>query len=209
MSKKTAVAVLIFFLGAGVTSLAGATRIYVFGQGLFFYSSGSEGDYIPGKNDFPSASPHQSCGPGFRITAGNERFYLGLEGQYHFSSAVTLTDPSDGDTVAIDTYPHLAGYVLAGMNMIQTESIRVFVNAGGGVVHALNVENRKYTSDFGYETLIDPPDSKSPFGGFGGLGADFRINSQIGLFLEGRYQYIDSDQPQTLLSLSAGVSFIL
>lgn len=209
MGKRKAAALLIFFLAAGVTYPAGETRVYVFGQGLFFNSAGSEGDYIPGENDFPLTSRHQSYGPGFRITAGEGRFYLGLEGQYHLSGPVTLTDPSDGDKVAIDTYPHLAGFLLAGLDMIQKDSIRVYVNAGAGLYHALNVETRKYTSDFGYETLIEPPDSKSPFAGFGGAGADFRINSQIGLFLEGRYQYIDSDQPQTLISLSAGVSFIL
>ncbi len=209
MGKKTAAAVLVAVLGAGGLSLDGATRVYLFGQSQFFYASGSESDYIPGENDFPLTSPHQTYGPGFRITAGSRSFFLGLEGQYNFSGIVTLTDPSDGDKVPIGTYPYLSGYVLAGLNIIYTESIRIFVTAGSGVYHALNVETRKYTSDFGYETLIERPDSKTPFAGFGGLGMDFRLNRQMGLFFEGRYQYVDSDQPQTLFSLLAGVSFII
>lgn len=209
MGKRAAAAWLIIVFGAGIPSLTGATRACIFGLGHFFYASGAESDYIPGENDFPLASQHQTYGPGFRITAGSRSFYLGLEGQYQFAGSVTLTDPSDGDKAAIDTYPYLSGYVLAGFNIMHTDSLRLYINAGGGVTHALNVETRRYTSDLGYETLIEPPDTKTPFAGFGGLGVDFRINKQMGLFFEGRYQYIDADQPQTLLSLLAGVSFIL
>jgi hypothetical protein len=209
MKKIAGASALIFFLAAFAVPLAGAAKAYLFGQGLFFYASGSESDYIPGKNDFPLTSQHQAYGPGFRITAGSRLFYLGLEGQYNFRGTADLTDPSDGDRVTIETYPSVSGFVLAGINVIQASSVRIFINGGAGIYHALNTETRKYMSAFGYETLIEPPGSRTPFAGFGGLGMDFRLNRQLGFFFEGRYQYIDSDQPQTLLSLLAGVSFFL
>lgn len=183
------------------------THFYVFGRGNFFGSSGSASDYEEGENDFPIASSHKNYGAGFGLTFG-KRAFIGIEGHYNLSGKVTLTDPSDDDTVEIDTYKYVSGFITVGFNIVNSRSMRLYINGGGGICRYFEAnEIKSYVSRLGFETLIEPPEKKTPMAGFGGVGLEFYLSKSGGILLSGRYLYIGLDEPQTIYVAQAGFVF--
>ena len=71
------------------------------------FDYGCDCDYEQGVDDFPVTPQHTTANVGmsFGYLLGRG-FGIELDGRYHSNAEVTLTDPSDGDTVDIDTAKH-------------------------------------------------------------------------------------------------------
>lgn len=206
--KIVRIIILIFVFQAFLSVSAYAeNKFYFFGKGNFVNSIGTESDYQAGENDFPIMSSHQNYGFGLGFTSGSGIVFYGVEVNFNLNGKTTLKDPSDDDTVEIDTYKYASGFLLLGFNIIRSSSIKIYINGGGGVSYALDAKTQTYTSQLGYETQIDPPEKKYPLSGFGGVGLEIYFSQTSGLFLGGRYQYIAFDEPQTMFIALAGIAF--
>ena len=181
------------------------TGIYLFGKGRFVNSSGSASDYEAGVNDFPTASSYATLGFGLGLTTSSGQIIFGLEAQYNLSGEAAMTDPSDSDTVEIDTYKYITGLAILGVNIINNSSLRFFINGGAGISYASNVKMKTYTSAYGFEVEIEPPDTKYPFTAFGGVGVVLKLSPHTGILVSGRYQYLGTDQPQTAIVAQGGL----
>jgi len=189
------------------TSAFSESHFYIFGKGNFINPSGSEADYVEGENDFPIVASRQNYGAGFGLTFGRGIF-IGIEGHYTLSGKATLTDPSDDDTVKINTYGYISGFITVGFNIIRSRFMRLYINGGGGICYYLDAkETKTYFSQLGYETLIEPPDKQYPFAAFGGVGLEFYISQSSGILLNGRYLYIDHEESQPVYIGMVGFVF--
>ena len=116
MIRVNKLIILILFLLLASGFVFSDTNAYLLVKGNFFSSSGSEEDYDQAENDFPLVSSHQSVGFGVGFLNDSGRVLFGFEAQYNAKSTATLTDPSDNDTVEIETYPYNVGILLIGFN---------------------------------------------------------------------------------------------
>lgn len=190
--RITLIALCLFSLSALAYS---DTYFYLFSKGNFIASVGDEFDYELGENEFPLVSSHQNYGAGFGITFGKEAFF-GIEGHYNLSGKVTLTDPSDNDTVEVDTYKYVSGFLTIGFNIVRSRSMRLYINGGGGISYYLDAkETKSYVSRLGIETEVEPPDKKYPLAGFGGVGLEIYISQSSGILFSGRYLFVDVEDP--------------
>jgi hypothetical protein len=165
------------------------SSLFLFGLGNFFQDV--EGTYEEGVNDFANTSSYQVYGFGLGIMSSSEKtVYTGVEVHYNLQGKVTLTDPSDDDTVEIDTYKNITGLLVLGINIVKSSVIRVFVNGGGGGKYMLSAEEQTFTSSLGYETIIEVPEKKFSLMAFGGGGVIFMFSESIGAFASGRYIHV-------------------
>ncbi|MBD3414942.1 MAG: hypothetical protein GF421_10990 [Candidatus Aminicenantes bacterium] len=202
--KSTVMILLVLFL---TNTGAGSTELYLFGKGQFIGKTGSESDYKEGENDFPAASPFSILGFGFGLTTGIYPAFFGIEAHYNLSGTTTLTDPSDNDTVKINTYRYASGFVVFGIHVLKSRRMSLFMNTGAGISTASNAELRTYTSEYGYETEIEPPEKKYPLTAFAGLGLKMKFRSFFGLLINTRYQYMDQKEPQSAFCITAGIFY--
>ncbi len=196
-------AFLVFIFGQGF--LQARITFYVFGCGNYVNSVGDESDYEEGENDFPITSSHQTYGFGLGIVYNLKTVFVGLEANYNLKGKATLTDPSDGDTVEIDTLRNFAGLLNLGLIIIGNKRARIFLNGGVGLGAFEDSKTRLYTSQLGYETRIEPPEKKYFFTGFGGGGVEFYVSSAVGFLFNVRYFYFALEKPQTMAAALAGL----
>lgn len=204
--SKVVFITVIFIISTGfVNSYA---DVYFFGQGRFVSSSGSASGYKTGEKDFPLTSSYNALGFGMGLSNCSKcsgPIFFGLEAQYHLSGKATMTDTLDNDTVEINTYKYLTGLAFFGINIFKSSGLRFFISGGVGSSYAINVEMKTYTSEYGYETEIEPPETKYPFTAFGGVGVVMKFSPRMGLLLSGRYQHRGTDQPQNAIVTQAGL----
>jgi hypothetical protein len=184
----------------------GDSHFFVFGKGNFIGSSGSSDDYVEGENEFPIVSAYKNYGVGFGLSFGKVVF-AGIEGHYNLSGKATLTDPSDNDTVEVNTYKNASGIFTLGVNIVRNQTVRLYINGGVGVRYNLDAEIQTYTSELGYEVEIEPPEKKFLLEAFGGLGLELYLSQTTGLFFNGRYSYVDLDDPQMAIVVLAGLVY--
>lgn len=199
----------LIFLILNSDSAFGDSRLYLFGIGNFMREAGGESDYEAGTNDFPISSSHQTFGFGAGFSKDFGHFFLGPQISYNLNGTTTLTDPSDNDSVNINTYRFASLFFTLGFNLVNSDLLRLYINGGGGVSYTLNTDSKTYTSQMGYETQISPPDRKFPLSVFGGTGLDFKISPNLSIIMSGRYQYIGFKQPQTMIIVLAGIAILL
>jgi hypothetical protein len=183
------------------------TDLYLFGKENFIGKTGSEKDYKEGENDFPVASSFNTLGLGLGLTTRIDPVFLGIEAHFNLGGKTILTDTSDNDTVKINTYEYASGFLLFGVNLLQSHKLCLFINTGAGISFALNAKMQRYFSEYGYETEIDPPERKYPFTVFGGIGLKIYFNPALGMIMNTRYQYMDQDQPQSAFCVTAGMVY--
>lgn len=184
----------------------GDSYFYVFGRGNFIGASGSVDDYVEGENEFPIASAYKNYGAGFGLTFGKVVF-AGIELHYNLSGKATLTDPSDDDTLEINTYKYASGIFTLGVNIVRNQTVRLFINGGGGVRYNLDAESQTYTSELGFAVEIEPPEKKFLFEAFGGAGLELYISQSTGLFFNGRYSYVNFDDSQMAIVVLTGLVY--
>lgn len=176
--------------------------------GCIMLAYGSEQDYVLGENDFPVTPAHSSIQLGGALGLPlNEKLMLELDGRFVFSSPVTLEDPSDEDTVRIDTSRHL----MLGLNLVYRMSggrFRPYVLVGAGLDKVF-AEDMTATSEYGFDIILE-----APSGGEGldplinlGAGGMFALSPRLALRLEARYVLIvDSPKKPSGLCLSLGLA---
>lgn len=172
------------------------------------FAYGAERDYALGENDFPVTPAHTSFQLGGALGVSlNDKLLLELDGRLVFSSPVTLEDPSDEDTVRIDTSNHL----LMGVNLVYRLSegrFRPYVLLGAGLDKVF-AEDTTVMSEYGFEIIFEAPSGKESLDpminiGTGGL---FALNQRLALRLDARYVLImDSPNTQNGLSLLLGLT---
>ncbi len=165
---------------------------------------GCDCDYVQGENDFPVTPAHTTAsvgmGLGYMLGKG---FGLELDGRYHSNTEVTLTDPSDGDTVNIDTAKHYA-ITLNLLYQILKDSVRPYVLAGAGIDTLVDVQTQIYNTDMGYEFELREPDQKTDFMFNLGGGVEFILGRTVGVRLDARYVNIPkTDDHDTIQSINA------
>ncbi len=182
----------------------GDSQFSVFGK--FNAVPGHEGTYEEGVNDFPIVSGYQNYGLGLGLTFG-KIIFAGIEGHYNLSGKAILTDPSDNDTVQVDTYRCASGFFTLGVNLMRSQTVRLYINGGGGIRYNLDAEVKTYTSELGFETLIDPPEKKFLTEAFGGVGVEIYFSPKSGVVLNGRYSYVNLESPQSSFVVLAGIVY--
>lgn len=199
--KVTLITLLLFFSTSFIYS---DTNFYFFGKGNFVMPSGSEDDYEPGENDFPMASSFNNFGFGLGVMFDSKRVFYGLEAHWTLSGKTTLTDPSDNDKVKVDTYSHISGFLTLGFNLVHKPTLRLFINGGGGVSNILDAKMKTYTSQLGFETQIEPP-KRYPITAFGGMGVIINFSTSLGVWFNGRYQYMALEVPESAIVVLTGL----
>jgi outer membrane protein W len=177
----------------------------VFGGINHIFTYGSEQDYVVGENDFPVTPSHTpfNVGAAFSVFL-TQNIGVELDGRYTLSSQVTLMDPSDNDTVAIDTSKHYA-VTLNFVYRFLDGKIRPYFVLGGGVDKLLG-EDRTYVTEYGWDVeFIAPEGTLDPVANLGG-GVHYFVSSNLGIRIDLRYVLIFSE-PDRLGSLNGVLGF--
>lgn len=204
MSKKGLVFVLILGIAAGsVFAQDKKIQFSLFGGMSPIFEYGSIEDYSLGGNDFPVTPFHTPPYFGLSIScffAKNVK--AELDWRYVFSSKIILTDPSDDDTVEIDS----SMQYFASLNIVYqclTCKFRPYFLVGGGI-NKLLAEAGTYTSEYGYEIELSIPDKTTALFAQIGGGLDFLLSSSFGVLADLRFVYLFAE-PDNILSLFAGI----
>ncbi len=185
--------------------LAQKFQFSVFGGVNHVFAYGSEQDYVFGENDFPVTPSHTPFNFGVSFSAFlTHNIGVELDGRYILSSPVTLMDPSDNDTVAIDTSKHYA-VTLNFLYRFLDGKLRPYFLLGGGVDKLLG-EDRTYVTEYGWDVeFIAPEGTLDPVANLGG-GVHYFVKPNLGIRVDLRYVLIFSE-PDRLGSLNGVLGF--
>lgn len=176
-------------------------QLSVFGGIDHVFAYGSEDDYVLGANDFPVTPAHTPQILGASLTFFfTENFGLELDGRYVFSSKVTLEDPSDQDTVEIDTAKHYS-LTLNLLYHFMSGKLRPYIAAGGGF-DKLMAADATYTTEYGFEITLEAPEKTVDAIANFGAGMNYFLSSSLGLKLDVRYMVIFAD-PENVNTVNA------
>jgi outer membrane protein W len=178
-------------------------QLSLFGGVNHVLAYGSDDDYVLGSNDFPVTPSHTPANFGTAFTYFlNGRLGIELRGEYALASSLSLTDPSDQDSVSIKSARHMA----FSLNMILELSegkIRPYLAVGGGA-DKLSSDSVTAVSKYGYEVTFAPPDKTLSFFANAGGGLRFPVFSTLGFDIDLRYRLLRGD-PDRIHSLIAGL----
>lgn len=208
-NKTWAVLVFIVFAIPLLTGTAYAQKFQfsVFGGINHVFEYGSEDDFILGENHFPVTPAHTPPTFGASLTFFfSENLGLEMDWRYVFSSKVTLVDPSDQDTVEIDSSKHYS-LILNLLYQFMSGKFKPYVVAGGGFDN-LSAEDATYTSEYGFAITLEAPEKTLDAVANFGAGLNYFVSDNLGLKLDVRYVMIFAD-PNNVNNLSAvvGLSF--
>jgi len=174
-----------------VTIFAGMNHVFEFG---------SVDDYVLGENDFPVTPAHTPANMGMAFAYFfTNNIGVELDGRYTLSSKVTLEDPSDQDTVKIDTSRHYSVTLNFIINFLRGK-FRPYLVAGGGVDKLLT-KDETYTSEYGYEIdFLAPKKTSDPVAQVG-AGVCYYLAQSLGIRLDFRYVII-FDEPDNISNLN-------
>jgi len=182
-------------------------QLSVFGGWNHVFEYGSEDNYVLGENDFPVTPAHTPFN--FGMTLGiffTDNIGVELDGRYALSSKVILKDPSDQDTVEIDTAKHYA-ITLNFVYRFLNSRFRPYFLAGGGIDKLL-AKDETYTTEYGYDIEVLAPEKTTDAIANIGAGIQFFILSNLGARLDVRYIIIfDDPDNQNNLNLTLGLFF--
>mgnify|MGYP001827422689 CR=1 FL=1 len=165
---------------------------------------GCDCDYELGVNDFPLTPCHSTsvlgAGFGYMLSKG---LGLELDVRYYGSTEVMLTDPSDGDTVNINSAKHYA-ITFNLLYQILQGSVRPYLIGGAGIDTLVDVDTQFYQTDMGYEFELAAPDKNTHFVWNLGGGVEFVLGRTVGLRADARYVNIpESGNQPTIQGLNA------
>lgn len=183
-------------------------QVSLFGGWNQVFKYGSENDYVLGENDFPVTPSHSLFLFGgalaFSIT---DDIGIELDGRYVLSSKVILEDPSDQDTVEIDTAKHYS-ITLNVVYRFLKGRLRPYVLLGGGIDKLLAKEEA-FTSEYGFQIEVVPPEKTTDIVANIAAGVQFYLHSRLGARLDLRYSIIfDDPDNQNSLSLTFGLFYV-
>jgi hypothetical protein len=176
-------------------------QISLFGGVNHVFSYGSVDDYISGENDFPLVPSHTPSSYGAALAFFfSDSVGIEFDGRYTASYKVILEDPSDQDTVEVDT---LKRYSVTANLLFQILSgnFKPYLSVGGGI-DKIQAEDQTYTTEYGYEIELSAPERTiDPLFQAGG-GVHFVFSEGFGLRIDARYVYIFSE-PNAVKCISA------
>jgi len=212
-SRNFAICIFVLLLLTAVPGLVGAQEakayFHFFGGLNRVFEYGCDCDYEQGVDDFPVTPEHTTANVGmsFGYLLGRG-FGIEVDGRYHTNAEVTLTDPSDGDTVDIDTAKHYSITASLIYRIFRGGSTPYLV-AGAGFDTLVDVETKTLETDFGYEFILDEPEKKTDFMFHLGGGFEFLLSQSFGLRLDARYVNVPkTDDHPDIQSVNATAGLI-
>ena len=200
--------ILVILLGVCVAhSPAQEIKAYLFGGWYKVFEYGEEEDYVMGENDFPVTPSHAS----FNFGAALALFFtnhLGVEldVRYALPTEVILADPSDLDTVKIDTAKHYA-LTLNLIYRLLGKRLTPYFLVGGGM-DKLMAKEETALSEYGYEIEFIPPEKTTNAVANIGGGLEIFLLSNLGARVDVRYSIIiDDPHNQNSLNVTVGLLF--
>lgn len=165
-----------------------------------FNANGKDSDYKAGENDFPVTPAYKAPVFGSGLTFfTSPSFAIGLDVCYGLSAKVDLRDPSDGETIPVDTPKNL----VAALNLFQyfnlSKQMQLFISLGGGAEYRL-AEEEEYLSNLGSTIIISAPAKPLAPLAAGGIGLQYMLSDALGINLECSAIYIFRDPAQILVS---------
>ena len=156
----------------------------------------------PAQMIFLLTPSYQSPALGFGLAFFTSRsFAVGLDVRYGFSAQVELRDPSDGETIAVDTPKNLTAVINFYNYFNLSRRLGLYVSLGGGLEN-LMAEEKEYLSNLGNKIIIVAPDrALSPLAA-GALGLQAMLSRSLGLAFDFQAAYVFRNKNQLLLSPS-------
>lgn len=164
-------------------------QLAAFGGVSHIFEYGSEEGSVQGKSDFPVMPAHTP--PFFGLSFSyflTESIKLELDGRHAFASKVKLLDPSDADSVEVNT----AARSFASLNICYQCircNFRPYFLVGGGL-NGTAAKERNYTTLNGYEIDFAEPGKKTALMVLMGWGMDLAIRGSAGVRLDVRFHYL-------------------
>ena len=191
------------FIGAQ----SGKTLVTLYGGLNHHFEYGSTDEYESGHNNFPVMPSHSPLNIGFTFA----HFFtstIGMEIDTRLTSSVpvTLVDPSDQDTVDIDTSSHLS-LTLNLVYQLNKGRIKPYILVGGGF-DRMSGKDEIYVSNYGYEIVMEKPLEDEGFDLMlnAGSGLIYFVTKNLGIKMDLRYVWIfDSPSSLNTLALAAGI----
>jgi outer membrane protein W len=185
--------------------LAQKLQFSVFGGMNHVFAYGSEQDYVFGENDFPVTPSHTPFNFGASLSVFvTDNIGVELDGRYTLSSQVTLTDPSDDDSVTVDTSKHYS-FTVNFLFRILEGRVRPYFVLGGGIDKLLG-EDRTYVTEYGWDVEFIAPEGTLDAAANVGGGVHYSLSSNFGIKFDLRYVLIFSE-PDRLGSLNGVLGF--
>jgi len=204
--KKSIAALLMLLSGiGGAYAQRGKVQFTAFGGFNHHFEYGSVEDFESGYNNFPVMPSHFPGNFGAAF-AYHPLSWLGVEYDMRMTlrTDVTLTDPSDGDLLTIQTPKHFA-ITLSLLFQPFRGRISPYLLVGGGLDRII-VEDEVYISEFDFEIVMPAPPEDERVDPLiqAGAGINFQVYGNFGLRFDVRYLRI-YDEPRSLGSLAATV----
>ncbi len=180
-------------------------KFSVFGGVNHIFTYGSDKDYVFGENDFPVTPSHTPFNFGAALSVFvTDRIEVELDGRYTLSSQIALTDPSDNDTVTIDSSKHYS-FTLNFLYRFMEGKVGPYLVLGGGVDKLLG-EDKTYVTDYGWDVEFLAPEGALDFVADLGGGVYYSLGSHLGIRVDLRYVLIFSE-PDRLGGLNGVLGF--
>ncbi len=208
--KKT---VLIFFvliitMPAALQAQPGKVQFTLFYGINHHLEYGAVEDFQSGYNHFPVMPAHSPSNFGGSFAYFFTR-WLGLEYDMRVTgrTEVTLTDPSDGDTLTIQT-PKRLSITLNFLLEPLKGRISPYVLLGAGI-DRIPALDETYTTSMGYEVIMNAPPENDRLDILvqGGAGVNALVYSYFGIRADVRYMVVFAD-PYKVRSLNATLGLI-
>lgn len=208
--KKTPLGLILVFAAAGLCQAqSGKVRVTAFAGLNHHFEYGSVEDYEPGYNSFPVMPAHapSNFGAAFAYYVAP---WLGVEYDMRLTqrSEVTLSDPSDGDTLTVQTPKHFALTLSFVLQPIEGR-FSPYLLVGAGIDRIVAMDET-YISEFGYEiTMPAPPEGERVDALMqGGVGLDYYIFENLGIRADVRVMYI-LDDPDNVTTVNSTFGIIV
>jgi outer membrane protein W len=204
--KKALTFILLMTLASGLSF--GQTKrfqVSLFGGLDHILAYGSVDEYAAGSNDFPVTPAHTPANFGAAFTYFlSDRLGIELRGEYTLASSMTLSDPSDQDTVSVNSSKHYAGSLNVLWEFVG-QTIRPYLVLGGGA-DKVSSDLVMAVSEYGYEVTFTPPNKTLSFFANAGGGVRYLASSSLGVQLDLRYRvlFVDTNKINGLIA-AAGV----
>jgi outer membrane protein W len=166
-------------------------------------------DYEQGVNDFPLTPSHTTGTFGLSVgTLFTRGLGIEFDARFHTGTKVTLSDPSDGDTVTLDSSRH---YTLTAnlLYLFLDSQFRPYLLAGAGMDTLTGAKEQTQTTEYGYQVTFYPPEKKTDFVANFGAGFIYYLFGNVGLRLDARYVIIPKTNDHAAISslnATAGLS---
>jgi hypothetical protein len=175
------------------------TQFTLRGAFNMFSANGADTDYVAGTNDFPVTPAYSAPAFGIGLTLfTSPSFAIGIDVRYGLSAKVDLRDPSDQETVNVETLKNIVGTLSFHKYFELSKQMQLNVSLGGGAEN-LMANDTEYTGSFGSKVVVAAAKSFSPLAA-AGIGFQYMFGDSLGVSVEFRGTYIFREQAQLIIS---------